>query len=126
MPKGNKADLPNETMGALEHRSTFSCLIGPLLYSPDTRFVLAGHRQPEWIAPICPRRIAVKIRLIYRLTRTDLPAAGDHAVSPRLPMTLNLVLRTRGGQTRSAARWRRLTAPRIARRRWACSGANGR
>jgi hypothetical protein len=34
--------------------------------------------------------------LIYRLTRTDLTGAGEGAVSPRLPMTLNVIVKARG------------------------------
>jgi len=37
-----------------------------------------------------------EIRLIYRLTRTDVPLIGENAVSQRLPMTLNLVLKAKG------------------------------
>ena len=39
-----------------------------------------------------------EIRLIYRLTRTDVPTGrtGDAATSPRLPMTLNVVLKAKG------------------------------
>ncbi len=36
-----------------------------------------------------------EIRLIYRLTRIN-KAAGDDASPPRLPMTLNLVLKAKG------------------------------
>ena len=36
-----------------------------------------------------------EIRLIYRLTRTNAPAGGE-AASPRLPMTLNVVLKAKG------------------------------
>ena len=44
-----------------------------------------------------------EIRLIYRLTRIA-GAAGDNAASPRLPMTLNLVLKAKGDQRRSQRR----------------------
>ena len=46
-----------------------------------------------------------EIRLIYRLTRTDGPEAaagtGDAAASPRLPMTLNVVLKAKGDHATS-------------------------
>ena len=38
-----------------------------------------------------------EIRLIYRLTRTNMPAGSE--ASSRLPMTLNVVLRAKGEQT---------------------------
>ena len=38
-----------------------------------------------------------EIRLIYRLTRTDVASIGEAAVSQRLPMTLNVVLKAKGG-----------------------------
>jgi hypothetical protein len=46
-----------------------------------------------------------EIRLIYRLTRTDVKT-GDDALSPRLPMTLNLVLKAKNDQARSMTRVR--------------------
>ena len=68
-----------------------------------------------------------EIRLIYRLTRTDVLAVGDRAASPRLPMTLNLVLKARNEKAtddRGAA----TTCARIARRslaagEWPLTGA---
>ena len=91
----HKADLPNETIG-VGTSFDFQLFDRALLYSPDTRFVLAGIVNRMDRAYLSEAHCG-EIRLIYRLTRTDVPAAGDHAVSPRLPMTLNMVLRARDG-----------------------------
>jgi hypothetical protein len=80
-----------------------------LLYSPDTRFVLAGIVNRMDRAFVAPDACG-EIRLIYRLTRIAPVAAGDIA-SPRLPMTLNMVLKARGddnaatGCAEIARRW---------------------
>ncbi|SEH47857.1 hypothetical protein [Tardiphaga sp. OK245] len=60
-----------------------------MLTSPDARFVLAGIVNRMDRAYVAPDTCG-EIRLIYRLTRT---AAG--ITPPRLPMTLNLVLRAK-------------------------------
>src|ERR1700676_3485188 len=91
----HKADLPNETIG-VGTSFDFQLFDRALLYSPDTRFVLAGIVNRMDRAYLSEAHCG-EIRLIYRLTRTDVPAAGDHAVSPRLPVTLNMVLRARDG-----------------------------
>ena len=65
-----------------------------LLYSRDTRFVLAGIVNRMDRAFAAPDSCG-EIRLIYRLARVAPAAAGDNA-SPRLPMTLNMVLKARG------------------------------
>ena len=44
-----------------------------------------------------------EIRLIYRLTRTNAAHGRRDAVSPRLPMTLNVVLKAKGDAKRRAA-----------------------
>ena len=89
----HKADLPNETIG-VGTNFDFQLFDRASLYSPDTRFVLAGIVNRMDRAYLSEANCG-EIRLIYRLTRTDAPATGDQAVSPRLPMTLNLVLRAR-------------------------------
>jgi hypothetical protein len=109
------ANLPKETIGVGEGFD-FQLFDRALLYSAETRFVLAG------IVNRMDRTYAVEascgeIRLIYRLTRIN-KAAGDDASPPRLPMTLNLVLRAKGeGATITCAeianRW--LDAPPSAR-----------
>jgi hypothetical protein len=91
-----KAGDPNERIG-----------VGPsfdvqlfdreLLYSSDTRFVLAGVVNRMDRAFAAPDACG-EIRLIYRLTRSEPVEAGEGA-SPRLPMTLNVVLAARGGNS---------------------------
>jgi hypothetical protein len=85
-----------------------------LLYSPDSRFVLAGIVNRMDRAYLAEANCG-EIRLIYRLTRTDMPEAGDAATSPRLPMTLNLVLKAKAAHatTRDGAA---ITCAEIARR----------
>ena len=90
----HKADLPNETIG-LGTSFDFQLFDRTLLYSSATRFVLAGIVNRMDRAYVAKENCG-EIRLIYRLTQPDAPAVGDHAVSPRLPMTLNLVLKARG------------------------------
>jgi hypothetical protein len=90
----HKADLPSETIG-VGTSFDFQLFDRALLYSPDTRFVLAGIVNRMDRAFLSEANCG-EIRLIYRLTRTDASPVGDHAVSPRLPMTLNLVLKAKG------------------------------
>lgn len=89
----HKANLPNETIG-VGTSFDFQLFDSASLYSPDARFVLAGIVNRMDRAYLSEANCG-EIRLIYRLTRTDMPATGDQAASPRLPMTLNLVLRAR-------------------------------
>jgi hypothetical protein len=105
------ASLPKETIGVGEGFD-FQLFDRMLLYSADTRFVLAGivNRMDRAYAA---EASCGEIRLIYRLTRMN-KAAGDDASPPRLPMTLNLVLKAKGeGSTITcseiAGRW--LAAP---------------
>ena len=65
-----------------------------VLDSGDARFVLAGIVNRMDRAFVSPESCG-EIRLIYRLTRTA--PAGEDDASPRLPMTLNIVLKARGG-----------------------------
>lgn len=60
------------------------------LTAPDTRFVLSGIVNRMDRAYVAPGTCG-EIRLIYRLTRIG----GGGASPPRLPMTLNLVLRAK-------------------------------
>src|SRR5262249_13961938 len=57
-----------------------------------------------------------EIRLIYRLTRVDAPVIGENAVSQRLPMTLNLVLKAKGDRNSAAIDCREIA------RRWLAVG----
>ncbi len=91
----HKADLPAETIGAGESFA-FQLFDRAQLYSDHSRFVLAGIVNRMDRAYVAPDSCG-EIRLIYRLTRTDVPeAAGEGAASPRLPMTLNVVLKAKG------------------------------
>ena len=89
----HRASLPKETIGVGEGFD-FQLFDRTLLYSAETRFVLAGivNRMDRTYAA---EASCGEIRLIYRLTRMN-KAAGDDASPPRLPMTLNLVLKAKG------------------------------
>jgi hypothetical protein len=88
----HKADHPNETIGVGD-TFNFQLFDRTLLYSPDTRFVLAGIVNRMDRAYVDEASCG-EIRLIYRLTRTSTPS--DAAAPSRLPMTLNVVLRAKG------------------------------
>jgi len=89
----HQANLPKETIG-VGAGFDFQLFDRTLLGSSDARFVLAGivNRMDRTYVS---EASCGEIRLIYRLTRTTMPQATDHAVSPRLPMTLNLVLKAK-------------------------------
>jgi hypothetical protein len=89
----HKASLPNETIGVGDSFD-FQLFDRTLLYSDHSRFVLAGIVNRVDRAFVAPDSCG-EIRLIYRLTRTDLHETGEGAASPRLPMTLNVVLRAK-------------------------------
>ena len=90
----HKANLPNETIG-VGSSYDFQLFDRTLLYSSYSRFVLAGIVNRMDRAYVSEGNCG-EIRLIYRLTRTGAPEAGDRAISPRLPMTLNVVLKAKG------------------------------
>ncbi|KJC58685.1 signal peptide protein [Bradyrhizobium sp. LTSPM299] len=90
----HKASLPNESIGIGDDYA-FQLFDRGLFESPDVRFVLSGIVNRMDRAYVAPASCG-EIRLIYRLTRTDMPPIGENAVSQRLPMTLNLVLKARG------------------------------
>jgi hypothetical protein len=110
----HRANLPNETIGVGENFA-FQLFDRAPLNSPDTRFVLAGivNRMDRVYVSAAG---CGEIRLIYRLTRTDAPPVGENAVSSRLPMTLNVVLKAKGNFNAEA-----LTCSEIARR-WLVAG----
>jgi hypothetical protein len=56
-----------------------------------------------------------EVRLLYRLTQTHAQAIGEAAVTPRLPMTLNLVLKAKGDHAVDAS-GKAITCAEIARR----------
>jgi hypothetical protein len=82
----HRVDLPSQPRGA-DARSRLQLFDRDLLYSAQTRFVLAGIVNRMDRAFVSPETCG-EIRLIYRLVRTELRA--DEPV--RLPMTLNVVL----------------------------------
>jgi hypothetical protein len=88
----HRANLPRETIG-VGAGFDFQLFDRTLLYSADTRFVLAGivNRMDRTYVS---EASCGEVRLIYRLTRIN-KAAGDDASPPRLPMTLNLVLKAK-------------------------------
>jgi hypothetical protein len=114
----HRAELPNEAIGVGESYA-FQLFDRAQLYSPDTRFVLSGIVNRMDRAYLAEANCG-EIRLIYRLTRTGAPAAGEEAASPRLPMTLNVVLKAKGDHAiddEGAA----ITCAEIARR-WLAAG----
>src|SRR6202045_289193 len=75
----HKADLPNETIG-VGTSFDFQLFDRELLYSPDTRFVLAGIVNRMDRAYVSEANCG-EIRLIYRLTRTDVAKAVETTAS---------------------------------------------
>lgn len=108
----HKKSLPNETIDVGDGFD-FQLFDRALLDAPDTRFVLAGIVNRIDRAYVADADCG-EIRLIYRLTRTNGPDSGDNAASPRLPMTLNLVLKAR-------AEGQAIACSEIARR-WLAAG----
>jgi hypothetical protein len=90
----HKASPPNESIGVGDGYA-FQLFDRGLFESPDVRFVLSGIVNRMDRAYVASASCG-EIRLIYRLTRTDVPPIGENAVSQRLPMTLNLVLKAKG------------------------------
>ena len=92
----HKVNLPNETIGA-GTSFDFQLFDRALLYSQESRFVLSGIVNRMDRTFVSPQDCG-EVRLIYRLTRTAAAPAGEGAPSPRLPMTLNVVLKAKGAQ----------------------------
>jgi hypothetical protein len=114
----HKATLPNETIGVGDGYD-FQLFDRTLLYSDDSRFVLSGIVNRMDRAFLGEQNCG-EIRLIYRLTRTGKSETGDAETSPRLPMTLNIVLKAKGDgaiDSSGAA----VTCAEIARR-WLAAG----
>ncbi len=114
----HKANLPNETIG-VGNVFDFQLFDRAWLDSPDTRFMLAGIVNRMDRAYVHEANCG-EIRLIYRLTRTDILPAGEGAVSPRLPMTLNVVLKAKGDLATGSS-GKPITCAEIARR-WLAAG----
>jgi hypothetical protein len=112
----HKANLPNETIG-VGSSFDFQLFDSALLDSPDARFVLAGIVNRMDRAFVREANCG-EIRLIYRLTWIGMPPASE--ASPRLPMTLNLVLKAKGDRTIDDS-GRAVTCAEIARR-WLAAG----
>jgi hypothetical protein len=90
----HKAELPNESIG-VGPGFAFQLFDRAQLYSADTRFVLSGIVNRMDRAYVALENCG-EIRLIYRLTQTNAAAIGEAAVTPRLPLTLNVVLKAKG------------------------------
>lgn len=114
----HKANLPNETVG-VGSSFDFQLFDRALLDSHDTRFVLAGIVNRMDRAYVSADTCG-EIRLIYRLTRTDMPQGSENAASPRLPMTLNVVLKAKSAHATDSD-GKEITCGYIARR-WLAAG----
>jgi hypothetical protein len=114
----HKASLPNETIG-VGNSFDFQMFDRALLYSPDSRFVLAGIVNRMDRAYVSEAHCG-EIRLIYRLTRMMAVEGGEEPASPRLPMTLNVVLHAKADQA-GAESGAAVTCAEIARR-WLVAG----
>ena len=115
----HKASLPSETIG-VGTAFDFQLFDRAQLDSPDTRFVLSGIVNRMDRAYVHEADCG-EIRLIYRLTRTDMQeTTGEGAASPRLPMTLNVVLKARGDRA-IVGSGKAVTCAEIARR-WLAAG----
>ncbi len=90
---GTRPIFPTKA-SASEVHTTFELFDRSILYSDDSRFVLSGIINRMDRAYVSPDSCG-EIRLIYRLTRTGMPEPGEGAASPRLPMTLNVVLKAK-------------------------------
>jgi hypothetical protein len=108
----HQAAHPKETIGVGEGFD-FQLFDRAQLYASDTRFVLSGivNRMDR---AFLDEVGCGEVRLIYRLTRT---ASAFEESAPRLPVTLNLVLRAKGDRASGTA----ITCAEIARR-WLSSG----
>ena len=124
----HKTDLPNESIGVGTAYDVQLFDRAPL-YSGSARFVLTGIVNRMDRAYVSEAHCG-EIRLLYRLVRTDIkdvgigaPEAGEGAISPRLPMTLNIVLKAKADDTGDAAagRGKAFSCAEIARR-WLAAG----
>jgi len=114
----HEAELPNESIG-VGPGFAFQLFDRAQLHSPEVRFVLSGIVNRMDRAYVLDKSCG-EIRLIYRLTETNAKAIGEAAVTPRLPMTLNVVLKAKG----ESGDGKMLTCAEIARR-WLNAGKLG-
>ena len=115
----HKSELPNESIG-VGTDFAFQLFDRAQLFSPDTRFVLSGIVNRMDRAYVAPDSCG-EVRLLYRLTRNHAPAIGEAAVTSRLPMTLNVVLKAKGDHAVDA-NGKAMTCAEIARR-WLAAGS---
>jgi hypothetical protein len=113
----HQANLANETIG-VGTSYDFQLFDRALLYSDESRFVLAGIVNRMDRGYLSAQNCG-EIRLIYRLTRIGAPEAGDAVASPRLPMTLNIVLKAKADRAIDSGA--AITCAEIARR-WLAAG----
>jgi hypothetical protein len=90
----HKDNHPNESLGVAD-TNDLQLFDRAQLYSDESRFVLSGIINRMDRAYVAPETCG-EIRLIYRLIPTNVAQAADSLASPRLPMTLNVVLKARG------------------------------
>jgi len=109
----HKTELADQTIG-IGTSFDFQLFDRAELYSPTTRFVLAGIVNRMDRSYVQPENCG-EIRLIYRLTQIDAPLVGDHQASARLPMTLNLIMKAKSEEDKG------LSCAELARR-WFASG----
>jgi hypothetical protein len=114
----HKAELPNESIGVGQNFD-FQMFDRAQLYSDDTRFVLSGIANRMDRAYVDGQHCG-EIRLIYRLTQTRTGGLGEAAVTPRLPMTLNVVMKA-NGRVRLDGAGIAITCAEIAKR-WLAAG----
>src|SRR6201996_2305328 len=113
-----KTELPDASIGIADSND-FQLFDRAWLYSDDTRFVLSGIVNRMDRAYVSPESCG-ELRLIYRLIPTHVAQAADSLASPRLPMTLNVVLRAKGDHAIGAS-GAALSCADIARR-WLAAG----
>ena len=111
----HNAELPNASIGVGEGFD-FQLFDRAKLYSDHARFVLSGIVNRMDRAFVSPETCG-ETRLIYRLIPTDVAQAADSLASPRLPMTLNVVLKAKGDHAAGQG----ITCAEIARR-WLAAG----
>jgi hypothetical protein len=90
----HKDNHPGESLGITD-TNDLQLFDRAQLYSDESRFVLSGIINRMDRAYVAPEACG-EIRLIYRLIPTNVTQAADSLASPRLPMTLNVVLKARG------------------------------
>ena len=115
----HKTELPNQSIGVGD-TFDFQLFDRAQLYSDHSRFVLSGIINRMDRAYVSPDACG-ETRLIYRLIPTDVAQASDSLASPRLPMTLNVVLKAKGDHAGDHAAGQGITCAEIARR-WLTAG----